>query len=79
MSTITLQLADPVMAGIQKLAQQRKMTVEALLEEMASDAVKQNDWWDERAERGGKVTRERFLEILNKAPNLPPIPGDELP
>ena len=26
-----------------------------------------------------KVTRERFLELLAKAPDVPPMPGDEIP
>lgn len=78
MSQITLQLTDSVLSGARKLADQQKMTVEDFLAKMVAQTVRHDNEWDARVQRGSQVTRERFLEILRKAPDVPPLPGDEI-
>ena len=78
MSQITLQLPQPVLDSARKLAERQQLTVEEFLARMVAETVRSDDAWQERVRRGRQVTRERFLEILRKAPDVPPMPGDEI-
>jgi hypothetical protein len=78
MSQLTLQLPDPVMDAVKKLADRERITLEEFIACMVSETVRLDEFWEQRVARGKKVSRERFLEILNNAPDVPPIPGDEI-
>jgi hypothetical protein len=82
MSKLQLTVSDEDWSYISQVAQERNWTREKAVEFLFRQAVKnQRDWeyLQERARRGREITQERYLELLNKAPDVPPIPGDELP
>jgi hypothetical protein len=79
MNRLTLDLPEPVLEALRRLAQREHLSAEQFLSRMVAEAVRLDEAWDERVRRGRQVTRERFLEILATAPDVPPIPGDELP
>jgi hypothetical protein len=78
MTQLTVQLPDPVLDAVRKLADREKVTVEEFVSQIVADMVRLDAEWGRRAERGRQVSRQRFLEILHKAPDTPPAPGDEI-
>jgi len=77
MSKITLDVPDSVLATAQRLADDCGLPLEEYLSRIIVKAL-ENEWWEERTTQGAHVGRERFLEILRKAPDVPPMPGDEI-
>ena len=77
MNKITLQIPDSLLATARKLADGCGLGVEEYLSRIMIKAL-QRDWWEERTAQGAHITRERFLEVLRKAPDAPPMPGDEI-
>lgn len=84
MTTLSVRLPEHVHQQLKELARQEGVSINqlitlAVVEKMT--ALRTEDYLRERAERfvasGG--TRETFLAILDKAPNSPPLPGEELP
>jgi hypothetical protein len=45
---------------------------------MIVQVVEADQAWEERVRRGRQVSRERVLAILDKVPDVPPMPGDEI-
>jgi hypothetical protein len=78
MTQLTVQIPDPVLQAVQKLALREKISVEEFIARMLAQAVSLNAEWERRADRGRQISRERFLEILNKAPDVEPEPWDRI-
>ena len=78
MSQLTLQLPDPVIESAKRLADQKKLSLEEFVSMVVAEAVRLDEEWERRVRRGKKVTRERFLEILRKAPDVEPEPWDRI-
>lgn len=78
MSRITLDLNEPLIHDARRLAEQEHVSLEQFLSRLVGDALQTHELWNHRIRRGQQVTRERFLEILAKAPEVPPVPGDEI-
>lgn len=78
MSTLSLRLPDSLHRRIRELAQQEGISINqfistAVAEKMA--ALLTVDYLEERARRS---SREKFLSVLAKVPDVPPEPGDEV-
>ena len=78
MSTLSLRLPDSLHKKVRELAQQEGISINqfistAVAEKMA--ALLTVEYLEERAKRG---SREKFLAVLAKVPDVPPEPGDEV-
>jgi predicted transcriptional regulator len=78
MSTLSLRLPDSLHRRVRDLAQQEGISINqfistAVAEKMA--VFMTLDYLEERAKRG---SREKFLAVLAKAPDIAPEPDDEL-
>ena len=77
MTALTIRLPDSVHARIKELAARDGVSVNqfiasAAVEKMAS--VMTLDYLRAEAAQG---RREDFLDVLNRVPDAPPLPGDE--
>jgi predicted transcriptional regulator len=78
MSTLSLRLPDSLHKRVRQLAEQEGISINqfistAVAEKMA--ALMTVDYLEERAKRG---SREKFLSVLAKVPDIAPDPGDEV-
>lgn len=78
MSTLSLRLPESLHKRVRDFAQQEGISINqfisaAVAEKMA--ALSTVDYLEERAKRG---SREEFLAVLAKVPDVPAEPGDEL-
>ena len=78
MSALSLRLPKSLHEQLRELAQEEGISVNqfvmlAVAEKVA--AISAIEYLEKRAKRGG---RERFLEILNKAPDVEPDESDRL-
>lgn len=79
MTTIHAQVPDALAKQVSELAIQEQVTVDQLVSiALASQisAWRQRDTIAARAKRGNW---EDFDRVMEKVPNAPPTPGDELP
>jgi hypothetical protein len=80
MTTIQIELLEPVLDQAKKLAAMRSIPLNDYLARVITRHVASTmgvEYLEQRAKEA--PTRERFLEILNNAPDVAPMPGDELP
>jgi predicted transcriptional regulator len=78
MSTLSLRLPDSLHKRVRELAQQEGISINqfvsiAIAEKMAALMTVAD--LEERAQRS---SREKFLAVLEKVPDVAPEPGDEL-
>lgn len=78
MSTLSLRLPESLHKRVRDLAQQEGISINqfislAVAEKMA--ALMTVEHLEERAKRG---SREKFLAVLSRVPDVSPEPGDEL-
>ena len=78
MSTLSLRLPDSLHKRVRELAQQDGISINqfistAVAEKMA--ALMTEEYLEKRAQRG---SREKFLAVLARVPDVPPEPGDEI-
>lgn len=78
MSTLSLRLPESLHKRVRDFAQQEGISINqfisaAVAEKMA--ALSTVNYLEERAKRG---SREEFLAVLAKVPDVPAEPGDEL-
>jgi predicted transcriptional regulator len=78
MSTLSLRLPDSLHRRVRELAQQEGISINqfistAVAEKMA--VFMTLDYLEERAKRG---SREKFLAVLAKVPDIAPEPDDEV-
>jgi hypothetical protein len=78
MNQVTLQWPDPLLADVRRLAEQQHFTLEEFVTRLVEETVRANAAWAQYLERGKQVSRERFLEILAKVPDVEPDEGDRL-
>jgi hypothetical protein len=78
MTQLTLQVPDPVFEAARKIAQREKISVEELVNRMLAQAASFDAEWEKRVNRGRQISRERFLEILKKAPDVGPPEWDRI-
>jgi hypothetical protein len=78
MSHLTLQLPDSVLERARRLAEREQVSLDQFVSRMIVQVVEADQAWEERVRRGRQVSRERVLAILDKVPDVPPMPGDEI-
>lgn len=79
MTALSVRLPDSLHAQLKQLAEQEGVSINQLITLAVAEkvsALKTEDYFRERAAR---ANREAFLAVLDKAPDVPPLPGDELP
>ena len=79
MKTAAAQIPEPVLKQAQELAERENVPLEQIISLAVAQSV--GIWSNEsyvalRAKRG---SREKFLDALKEVPDVPPMPGDELP
>ncbi|MFL6235390.1 MAG: YlcI/YnfO family protein [Thermoanaerobaculia bacterium] len=77
MSTLSLRLPDSLHKQIRELAQQDGISINQFISTAVAEklsALMTEDYLEKRAQRG---SREKFLSVLAKVPDVPPEPGDE--
>jgi len=78
MSQLTVQLPDPLLADARVLAEEAHLTLEEFVAKLVVESVRVNAVWARYMNRGRSVSRERFLEILSKVPDVEPDPDDRI-
>ncbi|GAA5534928.1 CopG family transcriptional regulator [Deinococcus aluminii] len=79
MTALSVRLPESLHAQLKQLARQEGVSINQLITLAVAEkvsALKTEDYFRERA---AHADREAFLAILDKAPDGPPLPGDELP
>lgn len=79
MTTISLRLPDAIHQRVKELAAREGMSINQFLAAAAAEKLAALDTERELAERARRGTRERFLALLAKAPDIEPEPFDRLP
>ena len=77
MSGVSLRLPDSLHRSIKKLAKEENVSVNQLITLAVAEkvsALMASDYLEKRGNRGSK---KRFLEILAKARDGDPLPGDQ--
>ncbi|HWN42868.1 MAG TPA: YlcI/YnfO family protein [Thermoanaerobaculia bacterium] len=78
MSTLSLRLPDSLHNRVRELAQQDGISINQFISTAVAEklaALMTEEYLENRAKRG---SRERFLAVLAKVPDVPPESGDEL-
>jgi hypothetical protein len=78
MSTLSLRLPDSLHKRVRELAQQDGISINQFISTAVAEklaALMTEEYLEKRAARG---SRDRFLSVLAKVPDVPPEPGDEL-
>ena len=78
MSTLSLRLPDSLHKRVREFAQQDGVSINQFISTAVAEklaALMTVDYLEERAKRG---SRDAFLAVLAKVPDIPPEPGDEL-
>jgi hypothetical protein len=78
MSTLSLRLPDSLHKRVREFAQQDGISINQFISTAVAEklaALMTVDYLEERAKRG---SRDAFLAVLAKVPDVPPEPGDEL-
>jgi hypothetical protein len=78
MSTLSLRLPDSLHKRVRELAQHDGISINQFINTAVAEklaVLMTVEYLEERAKRG---SREAFLAVLAKVPDVPPDPGDEL-
>lgn len=78
MSTLTIQLPDGVASQLRECAAKEGVTVDQLLSSAAAEKLSAMLTVEHLRERARHAKREDFEKYLASAPDVPPLPGDEL-
>ena len=79
MSVLSLRLPDSLHMKIRELAERDDISINQFLATAAAEkaaALLTVEYLEERASRGDEALFDR---LLKRVPDVPPIPGDELP
>ena len=78
MSTLSLRLPDSLHNRVRELAQQDGISINQFISTAVAEklaALMTEEYLEKRGRRG---SRDKFLAVLAKVPDVPPEPGDEL-
>jgi hypothetical protein len=78
MNRLTLELPESLIDDAKRAAEQERLPLDEFVARLLTENLRLRQAWEQRVRRGSRVPRERFLEILGKAPDVPPMPGDEI-
>jgi hypothetical protein len=77
MSTISVTLPDKLKQSVEELAKKENLSTDEFISMTLSEKVTQVDELQYLQLRAAKGSREAFLKLLKKAPDVPPEAGDE--
>jgi hypothetical protein len=78
MSSIQITLPEEVVSAARRQAEKDQQSLDEYLSRAIVEHLAAVRRFEDLRERGKDASRERFLEALNKAPDVPPVPGDEI-
>jgi len=78
MSTLSLRLPDSIHTKIKELARREGVSVNQFLNSAAAEKVSAILTVDYLKREAASGSREDFLKVLEKVPDVPPQPEDEL-
>lgn len=79
MSEHIVQLPESIAEGIKKLAEREGSSVGQFLASAASEKLAALTKFDSLRREAAAGSREDFEAYLDRVPDGPPVPGDELP
>ena len=79
MSTLSLRLPKSLHERARVLAEQEGVSINQLIATALAEKISALDTIGYLKERAARGSREAFLRALEEAPDVEPIPGDELP
>ena len=79
MTTLKADIPDSLMKQVKELAQQEQTTVDQLVAIALAAQVSVWRATESIASRAQRADYEAFDRVMAKVPDVPPMPGDELP
>jgi hypothetical protein len=79
MKTLQAQIPDSLMRQVAELALQEQTTVDQLVAIALAAQVSAWRTSESIASRAKRANHEAFDQVMAKVPDVPPLPGDELP
>ena len=79
MKAIELKMPDEVHQKLSDLAANEQQPVDAFALRKLEDLIRAAENFSELERRAQRGDRTRFDAAMAKVPNVPPVPGDELP
>jgi hypothetical protein len=79
MATLSLRLPESVHRKLAELAKEEGVSLNQLLSSAAAEKLAALMTEEYLADRARRASRRKFDTVLAKVPNVPPVPGDELP
>ena len=79
MSTLSLRLPESIHRKLGEVAKREGVSVNQLISSAVAEklsALMTEEYLEERARR---ASEQKFRAVLAKSPDVPPMPGDELP
>lgn len=78
MSALSLRLPDSIHRYIKEIAKREGVSINQFISSAVSEKISAIMTDELLAERAKKAKQAAFKKVLDKVPNRPPIPGDEL-
>lgn len=78
MSTITLHLPDELKKSVEDLASKQKLSVDQFISETLSEKVESSAQIERLRQRAACGSREAFLKVLDKVPDVEPDERDRI-
>jgi hypothetical protein len=79
MSAITIEIPDEKYAALKCMAENEQLSIQEFTDRALSEAIDARRQLAYLKKRAEGANWEEFQRILDKVPDVPPIPGDELP
>ena len=79
MTALNVRLPDSIHKRLRVLAEQEGISINSLINSAVAEKIAALDTETLLLERAARGSRTAFLNALSKVPDVPPIPGDELP
>lgn len=79
MSALTVKLPDSLHRHLEEAAEADGVSVNQFVSLAVAEKLSALQTYDLLAKRAARSSREAFLEALSHVPDVPPMPGDELP
>lgn len=79
MSTLSLRLPESLHDRLRELAKREGVSMNQLIATAVAEKISALDTVEYLEERAARGSREEFLRALGRAPDVEPVPGDELP
>jgi hypothetical protein len=79
MSTLTIKMPDSLAQQLRECAAKEGVTVDQLLSSAAAEKLSALMTVEHLRQRALRANRKDFAAFLAASPDVPPMPGDELP